>query len=80
MPVTIAIDATTNKLTSSGSKKKDRPNPNEPTKSPIAIPTIGKTYMYFAIFSKVAFDDGNIVKNEKTEPISLSMNPPSNQC
>ena len=51
--------------------------PNEPTKSPIAIPTIGKTYMYFAIFSRVEFEEGRIVKNEKTEPISLSMYPPS---
>jgi len=57
---------------------KDR-KPKEPTKSPIAIPTIGKRYMYFAIFSKFAFDDGKIVRKENTEPISLSMNPPSNQ-
>jgi len=79
IPVTIAIEATTNKLTSKGSKKKDNPKPKEPTKSPIAIPTIGKRYMYFAIFSRFAFDDGKIVRKEKTEPISLSMNPPSNQ-
>ena len=30
--------------------------------------------MYFAIFSRVAFDDGKIVRKEKTEPISLSIN------
>jgi hypothetical protein len=35
--------------------------------------------MYFAIFSRVAFDDGKIVRKEKTDPISLSINPPSNQ-
>ena len=45
--------------------------------SPIAMPTIGNTYMYFAIFSRVEFEEGKIVRNEKTEPISLSMNPPS---
>jgi hypothetical protein len=27
----------------------------------------------------VEFDDGNIVKKEKTDPISLSMNPPPNK-
>ena len=63
MPLSaIAIEATTNKLTNNGSKKKDKPKPREPTKRPIAIPTIGKRYMYFAIFSKVAFEEGNIVK------------------
>ena len=51
--LTIAIDATTNKLTNKGSKMKDNPKPNEPTKSPIAIPTIGNMNMYFAILSKV---------------------------
>jgi hypothetical protein len=34
--------------------------------------------MYFAILSKVEFEDGKIVKKEKTDPISLNMNPPSN--
>ena len=56
---------------------KDNPKPNEPTKSPIAIPTIGNMNMYFAILSNEAFVDGNIVKNEKTDPISLNMYPPS---
>ena len=76
--VGIAIEATTNKLTNKGSKMEDNPNPKEPINRPTTIPTIGKTNMYFAIFSKVALDDGRIVKNEKTDPISLSMNPPSN--
>jgi hypothetical protein len=57
----------------------DNPKPNEPIKSPITIPTIGKTYMYFAIFSKVELDEGKIVRKEKTAAISLSMNPPSNK-
>jgi hypothetical protein len=43
------------------------------------IPTIGKRYMYFAIFSSVEFDDGKIVKKEKTDPICLNINPPSNK-
>ena len=73
----IAMDATTNKLTNNGSKKKDKPKPNEPIKSPIAIPTIGNRNMYFAILSNEAFDEGKIVKNEKTDPISLNMYPPS---
>ena len=33
--------------------------------------------MYFAIVSRFAFPVGMIVRNEKTEPISLSMNPPT---
>ena len=74
----IAIEATTNKLTSNGSKIKDKPNPKEPTRSPITNPTTGKKYMYFAIVSSCALDDGSIVKNEKIEPISLSIKPPSN--
>ena len=37
----------------------------------------GKTYMYFAIVSRLELLVGIIVRNEKTEPISLSMNPPS---
>ena len=56
----------------------DKPNPNEPTKRSIAIPTIGKTYMYFAIFSIVAFDDGSIVKEEKTRTNFFKHDPPSN--
>jgi len=79
MPVTIAIEATTNKLTNRGSKMKDNPKPNEPIKSPMTIQTIRNTNMYFAIFSNVAFEDGKIVKNEKTDPISLSINPPSSK-
>lgn len=71
------MDATTNKLTNKGSKKKDNPKPNEPIKSPIDIPTIGNMNMYFAILSNEAFVDGNIVKNEKTDPISLNKYPPS---
>ena len=70
------MDTTTNKLTNKGSKKKDNPKPNEPTKSPIAIPTIGNMNIYFAILSNEAFDDGKIVKNEKIDPISLSMYSP----
>jgi hypothetical protein len=70
---------TTRKLTIIGSKKKDKPKPKPPTKIPIIIPTIGKRYMYFAIFSKVEFDDGKIVKKEKIEPICLNINPPSNK-
>jgi hypothetical protein len=77
--VTSAMDATTNKLTNKVSRRNDYPKTNKPIKSPIIIPTTGKTYMYFAMFSKVAFDDGNIVRNEKTDPISLSMNPPPNK-
>jgi len=50
-----------------------------PDLNPILLKPIGKRYMYFAIFSRVAFDDGKIVRKEKTEPISLSINPPSNQ-
>jgi hypothetical protein len=46
-------------------------------KIPIAIPTIGNRYMYFATVSRLALLVGIIVKNEKREPISLSMNPPS---
>ncbi len=70
-------EATTKRLTINGSRKRERPNPNPPTTRPITIPTIGKTYMNFAIVSKFELVDGNIVKNEKIEPISLSMNPPS---
>jgi len=70
------MDATTNKLTNNGSRKKDSPKPNEPIKSPIAIPTTGNRNMYFAMLSSEAFDDGMIVKNEKTDPISLNMYPP----
>lgn len=74
----IAIEATTNKPTNTGSKKKDRPKPNEPTKTPITIPTTGNTNMYLATVSNVELEDGKMVKNEKTDPISLSMYPPSN--
>ena len=48
-----------------GSKRKDKPKPNEPTKIPITIPTIGNRYMYFAVSSNVEFDDdGKIVKKQ----------------
>jgi hypothetical protein len=77
MPVSITNEATTNKLTINGSKNNESPKPIEPTIKPIAIPTIGKIYMYFAIVSRFELLVGIIVKNEKTEPISLSMNPPS---
>ena len=69
----IAIDVTSIRLTISGSKNKDRPNPIEPTTSPITIPTTGKMYMYFATVSRFVAPVGKIVKNEKIEPISLSM-------
>ena len=78
IPVKNAIELTTRKLTSIGSKRKDNPKPNPPTKTPIIIPTTGKRYMYFAVSFNVEFDDGKIVKKEKTEPICLNMNPPSN--
>ena len=71
-----AREATTNNATISGSRKSDRPKPIPPIASPIAIPTIGKMYMYLAIVSRLALFDGSIVKNENTEPISLSMDPP----
>ncbi len=62
-----------------GSKRKDKPKPNEPTKIPIIIPTIGNRYMYFAISSNVELDVGKMVKKENTEPICLNIKPPSNQ-
>jgi len=43
----------------------------------MAIPTIGNKYMYLATVSRFALLVGIIVKKEKREPISLSMNPPS---
>ena len=55
----------------------DNPKANEPTSNPMRIPTIGKMYMYFATVWRSELFAGIIVKNEKTEPISLSMNPPS---
>jgi len=33
------------------------------------IPTIGKRYMYFAVFSRVAFDDGLMVKGSKDKKL-----------
>ena len=62
---------------SSPTGRKDKPKPKPPTKIPIIIPTTGKRYMYFAVSSNVEFDDGIIVKKEKTEPISLNIKPPS---
>ena len=74
------MDVTTRKLTMIGSKRKDNPKPNEPTKIPITIPTIGNRYMYFAVSSNVEFDDdGKIVKKEKIDPISLNIEPPSSK-
>jgi hypothetical protein len=62
----------------SGSKNNDNPKANEPMINPITIPTIGKMYMYFATVSRlVVLLAGIIVRNENTEPISLSMNPPA---
>ena len=43
-----------------------------PISRPITIPTIGKRYMFFAIESRLEFDVGIIVRNEKIEPICLS--------
>ena len=62
---------------SNGSRKNESPNPMEPINSPITIPMIGKTCMYFATVSRLVLVEGIIVRNEKTEPISLSMYPPS---
>ena len=73
----IAIDATTNNETTNGSRKNERPNPIEPINNPIAIPMMGKTCMYFATVSRLVLLEGIIVRNEKTELISLSMYPPS---
>ena len=77
MPVIKARDATTSKLTIKGSKNNERPNPIEPTSTPIAIPTSGNKYMYLAVVSRLALFVGIIVKKEKMELISLSINPPS---
>jgi len=46
-------------------------------KIPITNPTIGNRYMYFAIVSKLELLVGSIVKNENTEPISLSIEIPT---
>jgi hypothetical protein len=73
----IAIDATTKSATINGSRKNESPNPIEPINSPIAIPMIGKTCMYLATVSRLVLLEGIIVRNEKTELISLSMYPPS---
>ena len=43
----------------------------------MTIPTKGNMCIYFAVPSKLALFVGIIVRNEKTEPISLSMNPPT---
>ena len=72
-----AMDATTNSETINGSRKNERPNPTEPINSPIAIPMIGKMCIYFATVSRLVLLEGIIVRNEKTELISLSMYPPS---
>jgi hypothetical protein len=61
----------------SGSKNNERPKAIEPMINPITIPTIGKMYMYFATVSRLVLLAGIIVRNENTEPISLSMNPPT---
>jgi hypothetical protein len=60
-----------------GSKNNDNPKASEPMINPITIPTIGKMYMYFATVSRSVLLVGIIVRNENTEPISLSMNPPA---
>ena len=74
MPVTTARDATTSNETINGSRNNDKPKPTEPISSPIAIPTIGKRYMYFAMVSRLALLVGIIVRNENTELICLSKN------
>ena len=74
MPVTTARDATTSNETINGSRNNDKPKPIEPISNPIAIPTIGKRYMYLAIVSRLALLVGIIVRNENTEPICLSKN------
>ena len=38
---------------------------------------LGKHTCILQYFLRFAFEEGRMVKNEKTEPISLSMNPPS---
>ena len=73
----IAMDTTTNNATINGSRKNESPNPIEAIRSPIPIPIIGKTCMYFATVSRLVLLEGIIVRNEKTELISLSMYPPS---
>jgi hypothetical protein len=75
--VITAIDATANSETINGSKKNESPNPIEPIINPIAIPMMGKICMYFATVSRLVLLEGIIVRNEKTELISLSMYPPS---
>ena len=72
-----ASDATTNNATINGSRKNERPNPIEAISRPIAIPIIGKTCMCLATVPKSVLLEGIIVRNEKTELISLSMYPPS---
>jgi hypothetical protein len=67
------MEPTTSRATTIGSKKKERPKPSEPMSKPIAIPIIGKTCMYFAVVSRFVLLEGIIVRNEKTELISLSM-------
>jgi hypothetical protein len=71
------MEPTTSKATTIGSKKKERPKPIEPMSNPITIPIIGKTCMYFATVSRFVLLEGIIVRNEKTELTSLSMQPPS---
>jgi hypothetical protein len=73
----IASDATTSSETINGSRKNESPNPIEPINNPIAIPMIGKMCMYLATVSRLVLLEGIIVRNEKTELISLSMYPPS---
>ena len=73
----IAIDTTTNSATINGSRKNESPNPIEAINSPIPIPIIGKTCMYLATVPRSVLLEGIIVRNEKTELISLSMYPPS---
>ena len=73
----IAMDTTTNNATINGSRKNESPNPIEAIRSPIPIPIIGKICMYFDTVSRLVLLEGIIVRNEKTELISLSMYPPS---
>ena len=67
----------TKSATINGSRKNERPNPIEAMSKPIPIPIIGKTCMYFATVPRSVLLEGIIVRNEKTELISLSMYPPS---
>ena len=69
-----AKEATTNSDVINGSRNKDKPKPNDPTRRPIAIPAIGNRYMCLATVSRFALLVGIIVRNEKTEQICLSKN------